>query len=112
MDQGAMKPAAIALAMLLAGCGGGATQGQVQRPVAPGTTQPPVYQPRPVTDQCGAETLQALVGQPRTSIPVPVDVSNRRVACTSCPITEDFRADRLTILFNRDTGLVERVYCG
>ena len=40
-------------------------------------------------DLCHAAELQSLVGQPRTEIPVPVDVINRRVTCTTCPVTED-----------------------
>lgn len=73
----------------------------------------PAYDARPVPrDQCGAEALQHLVGQPRTEIPVPVDVTSRRVTCTTCPLTEDYSPSRLNILYDRDSGLVERVYCG
>lgn len=83
--------------------------------IPPPGSPPPMaaYEPRPVPrDQCGAEALQTLVGQPRTAIPVPVDVSNRRVTCTTCPLTEDYSPSRLNILYDRDSGRVERVYCG
>jgi hypothetical protein len=63
-------------------------------------------------DLCRAGELQHLVGQPRTEIPVPVDVINRRVACTTCPITEDYSPYRLNIFFDQDTGIVEEVRCG
>ena len=63
-------------------------------------------------DMCKAGELQWLVGKPRTEIPVPVDVVNRRVACTTCPVTEDYSPYRLNIFYNQQTGVVERVSCG
>lgn len=66
----------------------------------------------PTVDLCRAGDLQWLVGKPRTEIPVPVDVVNRRVACTTCPITEDYSPYRLNIFFSAQTGLVEQVRCG
>lgn len=63
-------------------------------------------------DLCRAAELQSLVGQPRTEIPVPVDVINRRVVCTTCPITEDYSPYRLNIFFDQETGIVEEVRCG
>lgn len=112
MDKGWMKRIAAALALtLVAGCGGRSAPASEPRP-APATPEIPRYQPRPVTDQCGADQLQSLIGQPRTSIPVPVDVTSRRVTCTDCPLTEDYSASRLNILYDRDTEVIERVYCG
>ena len=66
----------------------------------------------PTTDLCKAGEMQHLVGKPRTEIPVPVDVVNRRVTCTTCAITEDFSAYRLNIFYDRDTGIIEQVRCG
>ena len=63
-------------------------------------------------DLCRAAELQNIVGQPRTEIPVPVDVINRRVTCTTCPITEDYSPYRLNIFFDQETGIVEEVRCG
>ena len=63
-------------------------------------------------DMCKAGDLQWLVGKPRSEIPVPVDVVNRRVACTTCPVTEDYSPYRLNIFYNQQTGIVERVSCG
>jgi hypothetical protein len=69
--------------------------------------------PRPISnDRCGAEPLQYLVGRPKTEIPVPVDPSKRRVTCTSCPVTMDYREDRLNIFFDAETGIVKDVKCG
>ncbi len=56
--------------------------------------------------------MQWLVGRSRTEIPVPVEVVSRRVACTTCPITEEFSPTRLNIFFDVRTDLVEVVRCG
>lgn len=66
----------------------------------------------PTADLCKAGELQWLVGKPKTEIPVPVDVVNRRVTCTTCPVTEDYSPHRLNIFFNEQTELVEQVRCG
>jgi len=63
-------------------------------------------------DLCKANDLQYLVGKPKAEIPVPVDVVNRRVVCTSCPVTEDFSPYRVNIFFNAQTDVVELVRCG
>jgi hypothetical protein len=61
---------------------------------------------------CDAPSLVYLIGHPRTQIPVPADLSKRRVTCTSCPASEDHRPDRTDILFDARTGLVTDVTCG
>lgn len=63
-------------------------------------------------DVCRAGEMQYLVGKPKTDIPVPVDVVNRRVTCTTCPVTEDFSPYRLNIFFNERTQIIEQVRCG
>ena len=68
--------------------------------------------PQTSADLCKADDLQYLVGKNRSEIPVPVDVVNRRVACTTCPVTEDFSPYRLNIFFNAETDVVETVRCG
>ena len=102
---------------------------QVPPPNAPPVYVPPAPQPIPVqpapapqtqsqalrpmaNDQCGAAGLQYLVGRPRTEIPVPLQPSTRRVVCSTCVITQDYRADRQTIIFDGDTGLIKSVACG
>ena len=85
-------------------------------PPAPAVTPAgPISLPPPVPvshDTCGADLLQNLVGRPRTEIPVPVDMSKRRVVCTNCPRTMDLRPDRQTIEYNPETGVVSSVTCG
>ena len=82
--------------------------------VVPGSLLLPAAGPsRPVLrDTCGATALASLVGRPRTEIPVPVDLTRRRVACTACPVAPDVRLDRVNILFDARTGLVTRITCG
>jgi len=63
-------------------------------------------------DLCRAAEHRHLIGKPKSEIPVPVEVINRRVVCTTCPVTEDFSAYRLNIFFNAETELVEQVRCG
>jgi hypothetical protein len=83
----------------------------VTPPPPPSPPRPPPA-PEPPRDACGAWELQSLVGKQRSDIPVPVDPSRRRVACTTCPVTQDFREDRLNIFFDADTGVVKSVTCG
>ena len=56
--------------------------------------------------------MQWLVGKPKTDIPVPVEMDNRRVTCTTCAVTEDHSPRRLNIFFNEQTNIVEQVRCG
>jgi hypothetical protein len=82
-------------------------------PVAP----PPIVRPPPPVkaeppDTCGARDLQYLVGRPKTEIPVPVNPRNRRVTCTTCPVTMDYSPQRLNIFFDQATGIVREVKCG
>jgi hypothetical protein len=98
----------------MAACSTPAPEVSTPRMVEPAQiSQPTGSRPSsPPEDICRAGELQWLVGKPRTEIPVPVDVVNRRVTCTTCPITLDFVPARLNIFFNERTGLVEQVRCG
>ena len=104
------------MAVLLAGCSTPPPPAPVPAPVAveqARQSQPiGTRMPQMDADLCKAGELQWLVGKPRTDIPVPVDVVNRRVVCTSCPVTEDFSPYRVNIFFDRETGVVEQVRCG
>jgi hypothetical protein len=106
----------------LAACGGAdaartspqAPTGPAPAIVADAAAQPAIGSRLPTLDSdiCRARDLQWLVGRPRTEIPVPVDVINRRVACTTCPVTEDYSPYRLNIFYDQQTGLVTEVRCG
>ena len=122
-----MRRLVLAMALVLSACASDKADGPAAAsgPGAPAPPPPmavttrPAPAPEPAApappssppDQCGAYALQDLVGKPRTSIPVPVDPSKRRVVCTTCPMTEDVRPDRLTILYDANTGLVTKLQC-
>ena len=73
---------------------------------------PPLAVAPPPKDACGAGALQYLIGKPRTEIPVPLQPGLRRVACTTCPVTQDYVPYRQTILYDTQTGLITAVRCG
>lgn len=79
-------------------------------PVSDLALAPPVTSAR--GDICGAASLQYLIGKPKAEAPVPIDPSRRRVYCSTCMITMDYRADRLDIVFDQTSGLVTAVKCG
>ncbi len=107
----------------LAACGGPVASPPVtttasSQTVATSPTERPYYSAadRPASNgapaRCNAEELQWLVGRQRSEIPVPVDVVNRRVTCTTCAVNEDHRPDRLNIFYDRQTGRIQSVSCG
>ena len=100
--------------MALAGCETPTSDAPAPRAIEEAQLSQPVgTRPvSPTTDLCRAGEMQWLVGKPKTDIPVPVNVVNRRVTCTTCPVTEDFSPHRLNIFFNEETGIVEQVRCG
>lgn len=115
-----MKPwrapsgAAFAGALLtLAGCANPppAPESSVGAPPSPAAEAAPAGAVAP-KDACGAAEAQHLVGRPRSEIPVALDPSRQRVACTTCPVTQDYRPDRLNVFFDAETGIVREVRCG
>lgn len=68
----------------------------------------------PITtdDQCRASEYQNLIGQSRAALPPEPAGATWRVTCTRCPVTMDYRPDRLNILYDQQTGVVEEVKCG
>lgn len=90
---------------------GGAPDAPDSTPIPPGAGDTP----RPIDsddgDACGASKLQSLVGKPRSA--VPDDLPPRtRVTCTTCPVTMDFSPNRLNILYDERTEVIEEVRCG
>jgi len=113
----------VTLALCLAACSGphypttapeaGVTPPPSPPALAPAPPRSPIPKPQvTVRDQCGAQDLQRLVGRPRTEIPIPVDPSRQRVACTTCPVTEDFNPERLNFFFEAETGRIKSIRCG
>lgn len=80
---------------------------------APAPPPPPASPaPEPESDTCGASQVRHLVGRPRSEIPVPVDPSRQRVACTTCPVTQDYSPGRLNFFFDAETGIIREIRCG
>jgi hypothetical protein len=95
----------------LAACSTAPEASRAPPPVAPAPPPPP-SSPAPVADTCNAGAHQHLVGRPRSEIPVPVKPELQRVACTTCPVTMDFNAQRLNFFFDAASGLITEVRCG
>jgi hypothetical protein len=115
MGTPGVKSTPLLALLLLAACAspapGPSTAAAPSTPAA--STSPPPATPEvsPAADQCGATALQYLVGKPETEIPIAIDPTHRRVVCTTCPMTRDYRLDRQTILFDEKTQLVTSVAC-
>ena len=71
---------------------------------------PVVDEPGASAWQCNAEDAQSLIGSHFGAITFPQD-ANVRFVCTECAMTRDYRPDRLTILYDQDTGIVQEVRC-
>jgi len=106
--------AVLGVLMLAAACASPPADAPPAAPApAPPPPPPPIASPVPPTrDACGAAEVQNLVGRPRTEIPVPVNPNRQRVACTTCPVTQDFRPDRLNFFFDAESGLIREIRCG
>jgi len=122
-----LRAAAFAALLALAGCAPYPLTPSPARPASPPpiaapapaaptpTARPRTPIPRPdvsVADQCGAKPMQRLVGRPRNEIPVPLEPSRQRVACTTCPVTLDFNPARLNFFFDAESGIIREVRCG
>jgi len=105
--------AAAGLAMAVAACSAAPPPATAPPPVASALPAPsPPPSPRPAADACGAAALQGLVGHLRSDIPVPVRPDLQRVACATCPVSEDYNPNRLNFLFDAETGRITAVRCG
>jgi len=112
---GTAKVAAAIAVAVLGACAAPAPQPPPDEPPPPPpapTVLLPTRPAAPPRDACGAEPLQSLVGRPRTEIPVPIYPSRRRVVCSTCVMTQEYNAGRLTIIYDSNTGLVKSVRCG
>ncbi len=114
VGRGALGKGGLIAALVLAACSSTPPAPTVPVAVEPAEENQPVGSRMPDGDEdlCKAQDLQYLVGRHRNEIPVPVEIVNRRVTCTTCPVTMDFSPYRLNIFYNADTQLVEQVRCG
>ncbi len=103
------KLAVLAATLALAACTSSESETPPPQAVAEAPPAPP---PPPPEDSCKSADFRYLIGQNKSQIPVPTDPSKRRVTCTTCPVTMDYRPDRLNIVFDAQTGIVKEVKCG
>lgn len=104
---------ALGAALALAACSSSPTEVTPAPAPYPASVAAPAPAPSLASrDQCGAAELQDLVGKLRTEIPVPIDPTKQRVACTTCPVTMDFSPQRLNFFFDAATGVIKEVRCG
>lgn len=89
-------------AVLAAGCAQSQSQSESQSPDGPSTAHV----------VCQAGDYQNLVGRNRSDIPEAPAGRSFRVACSTCPVTMDYRDNRVTFSFDQATGRIERVSCG
>ena len=61
--------------------------------------------------QCDAAAAQSLIGSHVGAVDFAPG-ANVRIVCTTCATTRDYRADRLDVRFNEQTGIIEKVDCG
>jgi hypothetical protein len=101
--------AAAGLTLMLAACSSSPTEAPVSPP--PVAARPP-EPPPPDADRCGAVEAKGMIGKLRTEIPIPIDPTRQRVACTTCPVTLDFSPERLNFFFDAATGVIKEVRCG
>lgn len=108
------KLLALAAAIALSGCVSvdkvSAPTMEASPPRAEAPAEPAPQLPPP--DSCKSGDFAYLIGKNRSEIPVPTDPSKRRVLCTTCVATMDYRPDRLNIVYDMETGIVKEVKCG
>lgn len=95
------RPLILAALLAMAAC--------APQPVEPDIIGPS-YSDAP--DQCRASAYQRYIGRSRTELPAKPEGQTWRVTCDTCPVTMDYNADRLNILYNSQTGLITKVQCG
>ena len=61
---------------------------------------------------CRAENYQRYIGRNRSELPTTPRDENWRLACSTCAVTMDYRADRLTIVYDSETNLIKSARCG
>lgn len=90
-----MRYAVLLAGLALAGC--------AATPTAPADPAAP--------RQCDAAASQSLIGSHVGAVDFAAG-ANVRIVCTTCATTRDYRADRLNVRFDQQTGIIEKVDCG
>lgn len=79
---------------------------------APVRTPEPTPPAAPGEKVCRAENYQRYIGRNRSELPPTPADENWRLACSTCAVTMDYRADRLTIVYDTQTNLIQSARCG
>jgi hypothetical protein len=61
--------------------------------------------------RCDAEASRSLIGRHVGAVSFPQGAPVR-VVCTTCPVTFDYRPERLNVRFEEATGIIRSVDCG
>jgi hypothetical protein len=77
-----------------------------------GAPSPTGATPPDAEDTCGAKSVAWLVGANRDRVPKMPTGTVVRVVCSTCPMTMDFNASRLNVIYDEKTGNVLRLTCG
>jgi hypothetical protein len=62
-------------------------------------------------DECRASELQRYVGQPVRAVPPPAPGVELRTTCTTCPVTDDLRRNRVNVVFDEESQRVVSIGC-
>ena len=68
--------------------------------------------PSGAEDTCQAQTYAWLIGQDRKQAPPAPEGKVIRVVCATCPMTMDYNAERLNVIFDAKTGRISALRCG
>ncbi|HRH19742.1 MAG TPA: hemolysin [Brevundimonas sp.] len=66
----------------------------------------------PENDRCRASVRQDLIGRHRSEIPTTPPGAIWRVSCSSCAVTMDYNPQRLNIVYDDRTEIIQSVSCG
>ena len=111
-EAGVKRVFALCGVLLVSACAAPAAPPSPPPPAPVAAAPTPALRPSAPPDSCGAAASQHLVGRNRSEIPVPVSPGRQRVACTTCPVTQDLNPSRLNFFFDADTGVIREIRCG
>lgn len=62
--------------------------------------------------QCKADRYQQYIGRNRSELPAKPADANWRVVCSTCAMTMDFHEERMNVVYDQNTNVITRVFCG
>ena len=68
--------------------------------------------PPAAADTCSSHQFAWLVGQDHKQAPPTAPGKVVRVVCDTCPMTMDYNAGRLNVIYDAKTGVVRKLTCG